>query len=263
MPRSAHRQLHLLCAALFVLATVACSGSSPMAPDGSPTSTGGQPAIIEGTVVPASSASSGMSGDTLGGGSADSTAGLTVRIVGTAHAATVSDAGNFTFASVPPGHVRLQFTSASVNATAELGTVAPSEVIQIQVQISPTSAVIVSQEREGKVSLCHAEGNGSYRMISVAREAEAAHRAHGDGKVGDAVPGRPGNVFNASCEPVGPPVSVTPKVTLCHKTGNGKYVEITVSVDAEPAHRAHGDAKIGEAVPGNAGKVFGTGCSVQ
>ena len=26
-----------------------------------------------------------------------------------------------------------------------------------------------------------------------------------------------------------------PKVTLCHKTGNGKYVEINVSVSAEPA----------------------------
>ena len=54
-----------------------------------------------------------------------------------------------------------------------------------------------------------------------------------------------------------------PKVQLCHKTGNGSYHLIDVSINAEPAHRAHGDAKIGEPVPGNAGKVFGAGCVVN
>jgi hypothetical protein len=54
-----------------------------------------------------------------------------------------------------------------------------------------------------------------------------------------------------------------PKVQLCHKTGNGSYHLIEVSINAEPAHRAHGDGKIGEAVPGNAGRVFGAGCSVR
>jgi hypothetical protein len=54
-----------------------------------------------------------------------------------------------------------------------------------------------------------------------------------------------------------------PKVTLCHKTGNGKYVEITVSVNAEPAHRGHGDGKVGEAVPGLPGKTFASGCDVK
>jgi hypothetical protein len=36
-----------------------------------------------------------------------------------------------------------------------------------------------------------------------------------------------------------------------------------VSVNAEPAHRAHGDGKIGEAVPGSPGSIFGAGCAVQ
>ena len=63
---------------------------------------------------------------------------------------------------------------------------------------------------------------------------------------------------------VGPaPEEAGPKVQLCHRTGNGSYHLIEVSINAEPAHRAHGDAKIGEAVPGNAGKVFGAGCSVN
>ena len=31
------------------------------------------------------------------------------------------------------------------------------------------------------------------------------------------------------------------KVTLCHVTGNGSYHQITVSVNALPAHLRHGD----------------------
>jgi hypothetical protein len=53
------------------------------------------------------------------------------------------------------------------------------------------------------------------------------------------------------------------KVQLCHRTGNGSYHMIEVSVSAEPAHRAHGDARVGEAVPGNTGRVFTADCSVR
>ena len=41
----------------------------------------------------------------------------------------------------------------------------------------------------GKVSFCHSTGNGSYHLIDVSLDAEPAHRAHGDGKIGDPVPG--------------------------------------------------------------------------
>ena len=51
-------------------------------------------------------------------------------------------------------------------------------------------------------------------------------------------------------------------MTLCHRTGSGRYNMITVDRNAEPAHRAHGDGKVGEAVPDMAGKTFGGGCSV-
>ena len=61
----------------------------------------------------------------------------------------------------------------------------------------------------------------------------------------------------------GVPEEETEKIRLCHKTGNGKYHLIEVAISAEPAHRKHGDAKIGEAVPGQAGKIFGPNCSVQ
>ncbi len=40
------------------------------------------------------------------------------------------------------------------------------------------------------------------------------------------------------------------KVTICHRTGNGSSHEITVSINAVPAHLAHGDA-IGDCEPVN------------
>lgn len=54
-----------------------------------------------------------------------------------------------------------------------------------------------------------------------------------------------------------------PKVKLCHRTGNGSYRLIEVSVSAEPAHLAHGDGYPGKAVPGQTGKVFSSTCAVQ
>jgi hypothetical protein len=52
-------------------------------------------------------------------------------------------------------------------------------------------------------------------------------------------------------------------VTLCHRTGAGFYVIISVGADAEPAHLAHGDGRIGDAVPGMPGKTFSSGCTPQ
>ena len=34
------------------------------------------------------------------------------------------------------------------------------------------------------------------------------------------------------------------KMTLCHVTGNGSFHQITVSVNAVPAHMQHGDALV-------------------
>jgi hypothetical protein len=279
---------------------------------------------------------------------------------------------------VPGGTVRLQFQNDSVNATTELSNVSGEQVITVQVQISSTSAVIVDEVREGKVMLCHSEAGSRYHFITISQSAESAHRAHGDGEVGEPVPGRANMTFGEDCNVIGPAVqiekstngedadsapgpeveigdpvaweyvvkntgtinltgivvtddrsvtvdcngvttlvpgasvtctglgvatlgqyrnvgtvtatwtstagsgSVTDsdashylgidpddeegdgqKVTLCHKTGAGFYVKVDVSVNAEPAHRAHGDAEVGEAVPGNLGKVFTASCGVQ
>lgn len=371
------------------LAAAGCGGGSTTAPSAA----GGTSAPTQGTSAPAGSAViSGLLAGTSGsGGSTEAlgvsgssptaaggalVAGVTVRVVGTELTAVANDAGAFTLSGVPTGNVTLKFSSSAVNATADVSNVRANELVQIQVQLSASSAVVVSDARATAVSLCHAEGNGSYHLITVDDSSESAHRAHGDGKVGDLVPGRPFMIFGEDCRPLGPAVdiekytngqdadsapgpsigvgqpvtwefrvtnkgtvsltgivvtddkgvsvgcggvttlgagasmtctgsgvavlgqyrnvgtvtanftfqstsgSVTdsdashylgilpqeedePKVTLCHKTGAGFYNKIDVSVSAEPAHRAHGDAKVGEAVPGMTGKTFTASCGVQ
>jgi hypothetical protein len=344
----------LIASCLALVFAVGCGGSAGPT---SPSSTGGTGAVIAGTVN--------------GGG-----AGLTVSVAGANLSAAVEDAGNFQIADVPTGNVQLQFRNAAVTATAQVSNVASNQFINIQVQLNGTTATIVNESRSEKVILCHSTGNGSYHSIDVSVEAEPAHRAHGDGKVGDPVPAEPTKTFDANCRPVGPSVEITkftngadaneppgpsitvgspvtwqyvvsntgtinltgitvvddrgvsvncngqttlapgatmtctatgvatlgqyrnvgtvranwstssgsgtvndsdvshylgvspddeegPKVQLCHRTGAGFYVLIEVSVNAEPAHRAHGDGKVGDPVPGNAGRVFGPGCQVQ
>lgn len=66
-----------------------------------------------------------------------------------------------------------------------------------------------------KVSLCHRTDSGEYHLIDVSVDAEPAHRAHGDAKVGEPVPGTQKQVFDASCRPVGPAVKIK-------KTTNGE-----------------------------------------
>ena len=287
--------------------------------------------------------------------------------------------GAFELSGVPAGSVQLRFKDATVDATAQLQNVTADERIQIQVNVSASTATIVAEERSttpatatAKLSLCHAEGNGTYHLIEVSVSAEPAHRAHGDAKIGEPVPADPTKTFNQDCRPSGASIRIKkstngqdaddapgptitvgaavsweyvvtntgtvaltgvtvtddrgvrvtcpaatvaagqsmtctgagtatagqyvnvgtvaadwsggrvtstdrshyfgqvlpseqegPKVELCHRTGNGSYHSIEVSTSAEPAHRAHGDGKIGEAVPGSPGKVFAAGCVVR
>jgi hypothetical protein len=302
--------------------------------------------------------------------------GMTVTVVGTNLTTSVDILGQFELAGVPSGNVQLLFKHGSVSATVQLSNVAEGELVQIQVNVSGTAATIVNEVRStGKVSLCHSTGNGSYHVIDVSVSAESAHRAHGDGAVGDRVPADTTKVFDANCRAVavavtagvgikkstngqdaddapGPTIAVGsavawqyvvtnsgqvaltnvvvaddrgvavscpsatlaigqsmpctgsgvatagqyrnvgtvtansaagpvtaadashyfgqapseeagPKVQLCHRTGNGQFHLIEVSMNAEPAHRAHGDAKVGEAVPGSPGKVFTASCGVS
>jgi uncharacterized repeat protein (TIGR01451 family) len=338
----------------FLAAASRCGGSgNPTAPS----SSGGAGATIAGIVQ---------------GAALSAPAGLTVGVAGTNLSAGVQASGEFQIPGVPTGNVQLQFKSGSSTATAAVTNVSNDQWIQIQVQVNGSSATILSETRSsGKVALCHRTESGTYRPIEVSASAEATHRAHGDGMVGEHVPGDAAKVFGANCQPTGASVQIKkatngqdadeapgptvtvgsqvtwtyvvtntgtvplsgvsvadkpngpvacpksslaasesmtctatgkailgqytnvgtvtaswasgtvtdddlshyfgqapkeeegPKVQLCHRTGNGSYHLIEVNVDAEPAHRAHGDGKVGEAVPGSPGEVFTPTCGVQ
>jgi hypothetical protein len=130
-------------------------------------------------------------------------------VLGTDLSAVVDSSGTFQLAGVPAGSVQLNFKDATVNATAQLSNVAQNEFIDIQVQVSGTSASIVNEIRSsGKVSLCHRTDSGDYQLIDVSVNAEPAHRAHGDAKPGEPVPGTQRQVFDANCRPVGPAVKI-------------------------------------------------------
>jgi len=51
------------------------------------------------------------------------------------------------------------------------------------------------------------------------------------------------------------------KVSDCHITGNGSYHLITISINALPAHIAHGDGQPGDPIPNMTGFVFGPNCT--
>jgi hypothetical protein len=363
----------LIASCLALVAAAGCGGGSagPTAPSGSTASA----ATIAGTVNGGRALSSSATAAPTGLTSAGAPSGMTVTVVGTNLSAAVDTSGQFLIDGVPSGDVQLMFTYANVSAMVRVANVGQEELIQLQVNVTGTTATIVDEVRSvGKVSLCHTTGNGSYHLIEVSVNAEPAHRAHGDGKVGDPVPADTTQVFDSSCKPAGAAVRIKkstngqdadrapgpsiavgspvtwqyvvtnpgnvdltgvvvvddrnvtvscggqttlaagqsmtctgsgvatagqyknigtvtatwsdgtvtasdashylgqapdedeedgPKVQICHRTGNGSYRLIEVSVSAEPAHRAHGDAKIGEPVPGSTGKVFGAACAGQ
>lgn len=66
---------------------------------------------------------------------------------------------------------------------------------------------------QSAITLCHAQGDGSYAALTVSVAAEAAHRAHGDGAIGESVPGDPAMIFSAACMPVAPVIDVLVQVT--------------------------------------------------
>jgi hypothetical protein len=68
--------------------------------------------------------------------------------------------------------------------------------------------------QQSQVEICHLEGNGSYHLITISESNFSSHIAHGDGRVGDPVPGAPGFVFDDTCNLVSIrcPCTFTPEV---------------------------------------------------
>ena len=94
----------------------------------------------------------------------------------------------------------LSLTSALIVAVAcenGVNSVAPTRASSVP---AVTSASSVSQ---GKIDICHrTQGSQKFMLLSVAASALDAHLAHGDGRVGDPVPGAPGSQFGPNCSAV-------------------------------------------------------------
>ena len=76
-----------------------------------------------------------------------------------------------------------------------------------------------AQAARGRVEICHVDDEGGYHRINVSERAAVAHVAHGDGFVGDVVPGLEGFVFGESCSLDA--VSVDPIPLDCYRSSTG------------------------------------------
>lgn len=76
--------------------------------------------------------------------------------------------------------------------------------------------------RASKVDVCHVNGQGDYRILSVSENAYEAHLDHGDAGIGDPVPGMEGFTFDAACMPVAANIApVTPGFVSTSQWCNG------------------------------------------
>ncbi len=256
-------------------ASAACTPSSASPTGPSPAESGRQSgATIAGTL------DAGASGSLASAAGVRSLTGplalLQVTVVGTNLSATLGDSGGFLLVNVPPGHVQLHFSGQGVSASATIPNVGVQDYIEIQVALEGGStARIVGESRSAAtLGICHLTGTGQFMLVHINPSAEAAHRAHGDGLPGETVPGvEPAATFGTNCEA---PLVERPdrgeeeeegdessiKVELCHRTGTGRFVMISVDIDAEPAHMAHGDGVPNGPVPGSTGLTFGPACEM-
>jgi len=65
----------------------------------------------------------------------------------------------------------------------------------------------------GRIEICHrTSGTTAFILISIAPSAVDAHLAHGDGRIGEPLPGQPGMRFGPDCqpEPIAFHVTITP-----------------------------------------------------
>jgi hypothetical protein len=75
---------------------------------------------------------------------------------------------------------------------------------------STPSTLAVKATAQTKVDVCHrTEGTNNFVLITIAAPSVEAHLNHGDGRVGDPVPGQPGTVFDANCTLAMPAVPLT------------------------------------------------------
>ena len=135
-----------------VTLTAGCGGKgNPTAPSegtgsGAPATTPapGPSATVTGSVQGSTAVSSLLSAS-----NGHALTGVTVTVVGTSLTTSVDAAGRFTLVKVPPGEVRLQLTGGGTNAALTLAAVQASQIVDVVVMVSGSSASIDSEVRSG------------------------------------------------------------------------------------------------------------------
>jgi hypothetical protein len=123
----------------------ACGGGS--APTG-PSNTGNGP--ISGPSATITGSVQGATGSALTSASSGAAlSGVTVSVMGTNLSTNVDGAGRFTLANVPTGTVQLQLTGGGANATVTLSSVEPSQIVDVVLAVSGSSASLESAVRSG------------------------------------------------------------------------------------------------------------------
>jgi len=132
---------------LAALLAGACGGgSAPTSPSNSGSTSGtqaGPSATITGSVQ-------GATGNSLTAASSGAAiTGVTISVMGTGISTGVDGAGRFTLANVPAGTVQLQLTGGGANATVTLGSVQPSQTVDVVLAVAGTTASLESEVRSG------------------------------------------------------------------------------------------------------------------
>ena len=132
---------------LAALLAGACGGSS--APT-SPSTAGTTPGTPTGPSATITGAVQGASGNALTGASNGAAiTGVTISVVGTSLKTSVDGAGRFTLANVPTGNVQLQLTGGGADATVTLGSVEPSQTVDVVLAVAGSTASVESAVRSG------------------------------------------------------------------------------------------------------------------
>ena len=108
-------------------------------------------------------------------------------------------------------HLALVVALTTLACAGDDNPVAPSATnASVDVPISAVAAngpVLLGAMGQTKTDICHAKGTNEHVLRPVNDKALSQHLAHGDGFVGDPVPGSPGMFFDETCAPI-PPITI-------------------------------------------------------
>ena len=173
------------------------------------------------------------------------TIGATIGVSGR-HASATASPISFTISSTPTSSTTSSTsTTVASSTTTPVGsststTVASTTTVRETRNVTTTVAAnIVNNAR--RISICHATSSASnpYILISVDRNSLNGHGGH----AGDIIPAPASGCPSASIAQISTTTTTAPvsKMTICHATAAGTYVQITVDRNGLNGHGDHLD----------------------